>query len=125
MTDDIIAAIDAVVGCQTCGGPLGNSPDPHFCSELCHGVWATMQADPALSADAPETPEDMWERLAKMRPALTSHQAAYVEGLIRQAETIRDTATAHIRHARAAGNDKQAEWLAIQWPFARKALHDG
>jgi len=49
---DILAAIDAAVGCQHCGGPLGDSPSDDFCSELCQATYAAQivgaEPDPQL-----------------------------------------------------------------------------
>jgi hypothetical protein len=36
---DILAAIDAAVGCQQCGGKLGNSPSDDFCDDECQQEW--------------------------------------------------------------------------------------
>lgn len=37
--DDTLAAIDAVPGCQQCGGQMGDSPSTDFCSEGCQERW--------------------------------------------------------------------------------------
>lgn len=36
---DILARIDAAVGCQQCAGPLGDSPSDDFCSTECQNAW--------------------------------------------------------------------------------------
>lgn len=38
---DILDRIDAAVGCQQCGGELGDSPSDDFCSEVCQRTWRT------------------------------------------------------------------------------------
>jgi hypothetical protein len=40
---DIIDRIDAAVGCQQCGGPLGASPSDDFCGEDCQSAWRRAQ----------------------------------------------------------------------------------
>lgn len=42
----IIDKIDAAMGCQQCGKPLGRSPSNDFCSESCQHGWAAKSADP-------------------------------------------------------------------------------
>jgi hypothetical protein len=47
--DTTLAAIDAAVGCQRCGGPLGDlSPD--FCGEGCQTAWHAARAKPLREA---------------------------------------------------------------------------
>jgi hypothetical protein len=50
--DTTLTAIDqALDGCQHCGGPLGHSPSPDFCSEDCQHAWhADPWAEPAPTA---------------------------------------------------------------------------
>lgn len=48
MPDDILAAIDAAVGCQQCGGPLGDSPSTDFCSERCDLSWRARHVEPLV-----------------------------------------------------------------------------
>lgn len=40
---DILDAIDAAIGCQQCGGPLGASPSDDFCGEGCQRTWAAAR----------------------------------------------------------------------------------
>lgn len=42
---DILAAIDAAVGCQQCGGPLGPSPSDDFCRQDCQDAWHAAHTD--------------------------------------------------------------------------------
>jgi hypothetical protein len=37
---DVVSAIDEVLGCQQCGGPLGESPSGDFCGPGCASAWA-------------------------------------------------------------------------------------
>lgn len=46
---DFIAELDAAIGCQQCGGPLGDSPSADFCNDDCQQVWAAARAQ-ALSS---------------------------------------------------------------------------
>jgi len=59
MTDvnGTLVAIDTALEpqqCAQCGGPLGNSPSPDFCSEACQAAWRHNQATPAPAR--PEVP---------------------------------------------------------------------
>ena len=50
---DILDAIDQAVGCQQCGGPLGDSPSDDFCSPEHQTAWHAQHADtlpPTLDA---------------------------------------------------------------------------
>ncbi|OLR92694.1 hypothetical protein BJP25_21975 [Actinokineospora bangkokensis] len=40
---DVVAEIDAVMGCQQCGGPLGDSPSGDFCGQACASLWAAQR----------------------------------------------------------------------------------
>lgn len=40
---DIVDAIDAAVGCHTCGGPMGDSVSDTFCRERCQKAWAAKR----------------------------------------------------------------------------------
>lgn len=47
MTDtDILAAIDAAVGCQWCGGELGDSPSGDFCGPEHQHAWHAQHVEP-------------------------------------------------------------------------------
>jgi len=46
LSDDIIARIDAAIGCRQCGGSLDDSPSPDFCGEECQQTWHTARAEP-------------------------------------------------------------------------------
>jgi hypothetical protein len=54
--DDILAAIDAAVGCQHCGGPLGDSPSDDFCSAAHQQAWHAARADELIGYREP------WDR---------------------------------------------------------------
>ncbi len=43
---DILAAIDAAVGCQQCGGKLDESVSDDFCGQECQEDWAAQHAEP-------------------------------------------------------------------------------
>lgn len=42
---DILDRIDQTLGCQQCGGDLGDSPSDDFCSEGCQQTWHAARAD--------------------------------------------------------------------------------
>lgn len=42
---DILAAIDAAVGCQQCGGTFGQSPSDDFCDDACQKAWHAERAE--------------------------------------------------------------------------------
>lgn len=42
---DILATIDAAVGCQHCGGPLGDSPSDDFCGPDHQQAWHAERSD--------------------------------------------------------------------------------
>jgi hypothetical protein len=42
---DIVESIDAALGCQQCGNPLGSSPSDDFCSDLCQGEWSENRVE--------------------------------------------------------------------------------
>lgn len=50
---DIFAAIDAAVGCQQCGGPLGDSPSDDFCTAEHQQEWNAARADPLVGYREP------------------------------------------------------------------------
>lgn len=52
---DFIDQLDAAIGCQQCGRPLGNSPSNDFCGEVCQEHWHVARAA-YLPAD-----EEPWE----------------------------------------------------------------
>ncbi len=43
---DILAAIDAAVGCQQCGGKLDESVSDDFCGQDCQQAWAAQHTEP-------------------------------------------------------------------------------
>lgn len=53
---DILAAIDAAVGCQQCGCPLGASPSDDFCTSSCQEDWAAQHVEPLVGYREP------WDR---------------------------------------------------------------
>jgi hypothetical protein len=50
---DILAAIDAAVGCQQCGSPLGGSPSTDFCSSGCQEAWHAARSDELVGYEEP------------------------------------------------------------------------
>ena len=46
MSSDIFAAIDAAIGCQKCGSPLGESPSADFCGAGCQAAWHAGHVEP-------------------------------------------------------------------------------
>lgn len=47
MTDqDFLTRLDAAIGCQQCGGPLGDSPSGDFCDDECQRAWRSQNAEP-------------------------------------------------------------------------------
>jgi hypothetical protein len=46
LSNDIIARIDAAIGCRQCGGSLDDSPSPDFCGEECQQTWHTARTEP-------------------------------------------------------------------------------
>jgi hypothetical protein len=44
MSGDIVADIDAALGCQQCRNPLGRSPSADFCTEECQRTWHGLRA---------------------------------------------------------------------------------
>lgn len=46
---DFIAQLDAAIGCQQCGNPLGDSPSADFCGADCQQAWTASRAQ-ALSS---------------------------------------------------------------------------
>jgi hypothetical protein len=43
---DVVAAIDAAIGCQHCEAPLGESPSSDFCREECQAAWHAGHGHP-------------------------------------------------------------------------------
>lgn len=43
---DIFAAIDAAIGCQNCGGELGESASSDFCGAACQAAWHAAHVEP-------------------------------------------------------------------------------
>lgn len=43
---DILADIDAAIGCQQCSGPLAGSVSDDFCGQDCQQVWHMARVDP-------------------------------------------------------------------------------
>lgn len=52
-TVDILDAIDAAVGCQLCGGPLGNSPSDDFCCQEHQQAWCSARTEPLVGYEEP------------------------------------------------------------------------
>jgi hypothetical protein len=50
---DILATIDAAIGCQHCGGPIGGSVSNDFCSEQHQAAWHAKRAEPLVDAMPP------------------------------------------------------------------------
>lgn len=50
---DVIARIDAAIGCQHCTGPLGGSPSDDFCSAGCQAAWSAARTTPLQGDDEP------------------------------------------------------------------------
>lgn len=50
---DILAAIDAAVGCQQCGGTLDGSVSDDFCSQDCQQDWTAQHAEPLVGYQEP------------------------------------------------------------------------
>ncbi len=48
---DFLATLDAALGCQHCGGPLGDSPSPDFCSEEHSRAWLAEHVAPVPLPD--------------------------------------------------------------------------
>lgn len=42
---DFLDRLDAAIGCQQCGGPLGSSPSDDFCDDDCQARWHAQHAD--------------------------------------------------------------------------------
>lgn len=51
---DIIDSIDAAIGCQQCGHPIGDSVSDDFCSQGCQGDW---HSNPVRSEPLPFPPD--------------------------------------------------------------------
>lgn len=49
-----LAAIDAATGCQQCEAPLGGSPSPDFCSDVCQGAYFEARSVPLVGYREPE-----------------------------------------------------------------------
>ncbi|WAL67114.1 hypothetical protein ORV05_04820 [Amycolatopsis cynarae] len=43
---DIVSDIERAIGCQHCGGPLGDSPSRDFCRQECQEDWRAERAEP-------------------------------------------------------------------------------
>lgn len=43
---DFLDRLDAAIGCQQCGGPLGDSPSGDFCGPDCQTRWFGQHIDP-------------------------------------------------------------------------------
>lgn len=55
---DFIAELDAAIGCQQCGSPLGDSPSNDFCTDTCQFAWSAARVDPLTSyAEPVDEPE--------------------------------------------------------------------
>jgi len=50
---DILATIDAAIGCQNCGGPLADSVSDDFCGPGCQRLWAAANTLPLDSYSEP------------------------------------------------------------------------
>ncbi|HYQ69050.1 hypothetical protein [Actinophytocola sp.] len=48
---DVVAAIDAAIGCQHCEAPLGESPSSDFCCEECQSAWHAAHVHPLPSGE--------------------------------------------------------------------------
>lgn len=51
---DFIAELDAAIGCQQCGQPLGNSPSNDFCAPECQSAWSAAHAEDLSVYDEPD-----------------------------------------------------------------------
>jgi hypothetical protein len=51
---EFIAELDAAIGCQQCGCPLGDSPSADFCSPRCQTAWSAARAKPLTSYTEPD-----------------------------------------------------------------------
>jgi hypothetical protein len=72
-TMDIITAIDAVIGCQECGGPLDRSPDRDFCGEPCWTTWHSARV--GATPEWYETPD--WQ--AVIRDLIPSRPTRHID----------------------------------------------
>lgn len=67
--DDFLARLDAALGCQQCGGPLGGSPDPDWCGQDCQREWHAARTVPLPGVYSGGFPADPWPRGRRRRPA--------------------------------------------------------
>lgn len=51
---DFIAELDAAIGCQQCGSPLGDSPSDDFCTPDCQAAWSAARTAPLASYSEPD-----------------------------------------------------------------------
>lgn len=54
MNHDILATIDAAIGCQQCGQPIGDSPSDDFCTPACQTAWSAARAEALNTYDEPD-----------------------------------------------------------------------
>lgn len=87
---DILAAIDEVLGCQHCGGPLGQSPSVDFCSDDCQRNWHAAGSTDLPDADGAPAGAHAGFRLPRSTADLRSDWRA-----ARRAQAAAATAAQH------------------------------
>lgn len=85
---DILGAIDAAVGCQACGGPLGKSPSDDFCRPECQDAWHAGHGDKLVGyrepwdiGDLPGIGRDVYEMAEWRLPRETADLNADMRAL--------------------------------------------
>lgn len=88
---DFIDQLDAAIGCQQCGGPLGDSPSDDFCGEGCQERWHATRprrlAGPwkcgpvgIIPGDAFDAASSGWQEIGQVREPVVFGFDPAVEG---------------------------------------------
>jgi hypothetical protein len=60
VTEVILSLIDSAVGCQECGGPLGESPSSDFCCEAHQQRWHAKRGEALVGSDDCGSADLVW-----------------------------------------------------------------
>ncbi len=127
---DILAVIDAALGCRQCGGPLGDSPSTLFCSDDCQRAWHAARSDHLVGYQEPDdqfladpTPRSSEFRLPRSTGNLRADwRAARRAEATATTNVQREAVRLRIRSLNGREHAASAEATDAMWPAMDAAM---
>lgn len=127
---DILAAIDAALCCQHCGGPFGVSPSADFCSDDCQQAWHAARSDELVGYREPDdqswAEDPPWSSEFRLPRSTGNLRADWRAARRAEATATTDAQRGAVRLRIRSLNDREraaaAEAMDAMWPAMEAAM---